>query len=482
MYVSRNEKQIAAAFFVAFFLLALLFAPSGDDWERISFADRTWNGYGKLVVDQYRELNGRVLGNIFSFLLMVPVGVRALIKAICVTTIGVSLYKISGLKRSAGLLLTLLLITALPLRMHVQVYAWSAGFFNYTIPMAIILAVLAYNEKAKRPMPMGMAAAAGLAACLFVEHVTMILCLIGAVCGVVSLVRKQWNRIWVAFFMGVAAGAMIMFASPAYRTVAEGTDWYRTVPDSAQTLWALIIKNYDRMGPYIFGWEAVTGMIVWLGAAVLLWKNDKKPLCVIWSILSLFFFWFHFPREPRPWFQEALWVSLEITILVHFILTLIHWAILYFGVAPHTRQPHRFRIGLWLWMLGFGPLLFVHPIGPRNYYLGALALMFLALQLVLILGWERWTVIRRVVLTGLIGVFLWRGTMHAQNMVVFLEREHRIEMAMKSKEKQVGLPPFPHIRYMHGDQLESLVYGHYYEKPGDLEFWIIGQPLEKENQ
>ena len=79
---------------LAIFLLALLLPPSGDDWRRIDFADHTLSGYLDRSRRFYLEHNGRVLPNLLSFLLMDPLWLRALAKALTLVGLVVALQRV----------------------------------------------------------------------------------------------------------------------------------------------------------------------------------------------------------------------------------------------------------------------------------------------------------------------------------------------------------------------------------------------------
>ena len=151
--MKNRRKYVLIGLFILWFLYALTFTPSGDDMERIRFAQTDLGRLFSLIPEQYKQLNGRVVGNWLSFALMTPFWLRALVKAVCVSVIAHSLWKIAGLRSTGALLLTFVLVTAMPLSIHVQVYNWSSGFFNYTVPMALLLYFLARTRDEKKPSP-----------------------------------------------------------------------------------------------------------------------------------------------------------------------------------------------------------------------------------------------------------------------------------------------------------------------------------------
>lgn len=469
--MTTTLKRIFLGVCALWFGYALLFTPSGDDLVRIYHSGNIRHAFS-LIPEQYLTLNGRVLGNLFSFLGADPVWLRAAVKTATVALLAWSFWKIADGKSTAGLLISFLLLTAVPLSIHAQVYAWSSGFYNYTIPLALVAWFVARMKEA-RPVHPGVAALLGFASCLFVEHVTLFLLL--SVPGILYLyVKKQADFSWLAFAAGVLGGAVLMFASPVYYQVVGGMDTYRDVPTDSNALIKKAIKNFTQMGPYLLAGQKLLPFFlfgsVWIGV-----KNriDRTIWTMLFAGLAGLFLSFS---------EKTLFDSLMASRPVQgvFVLLVLHFAIagfLLFRVSPLLSKTKR-RV-LWgavfAWVFLFAPLMAVDPIGPRNFHAGTVALILIVLLLLedaQVFRMRQLGILAGLVLVGLI---LWRGWAHGMNTRVFYERDRIIRNGMTEQQQSISIPPFPYPDAIHGDQNEKLGNLYFYEQPGDILFPVTEQ-------
>lgn len=162
------------------FGLALLFAPTGDDWSRLAFSERTPGGYLAQAQQSYVGHNGRIVGNSLSFLLIEPVWLRAAAKALTVVALVWLMQRVTGSRSVWGALACFAGVFLVPAGMFRESYVWSAGFFNYVPPMVGVLHLVGTVggrwQATRWPHPLGTALASavvGFVTCLFVEHVTV---------------------------------------------------------------------------------------------------------------------------------------------------------------------------------------------------------------------------------------------------------------------------------------------------------------------
>ena len=181
------------------FLLALLFPASGDDWRRIDVAEHTVSGYLDRSRRFYLGHNGRVLGNVLSFLLMDPGWLRALAKAVTVVALVAALTRAVGSRSVWGVLPAVLGVLLVPAPVFRQALAWSTGFFYYVPPMigvVLLVGTLAGRWPAEREAGRWWVTPGtvllGVATCLFIEPVTV--AAVGlSVGGVLTAVlRRGW--------------------------------------------------------------------------------------------------------------------------------------------------------------------------------------------------------------------------------------------------------------------------------------------------
>ena len=467
--MKNRRKYVLIGLFILWFLYALTFTPSGDDMERIRFAQTDLGRLFSLIPEQYRQLNGRVVGNWLSFALMTPFWLRALVKAVCVSVIAHSLWKIAGLRSTGALLLTFVLVTAMPLSIHVQVYNWSSGFFNYTVPMALLLYFLARTRDEKKPSPI-VAALLGFLSCLFVEHVTVFLLLVAGV--ILLLHRRGYSRSdWFWFAIGILPGVLVMFASPGYSAVVAGDDWYRRVPVTFSSLSAQLFKNMGRLGPYVLVQQRLLPILL-IGSVFALLKTNRDR--ILWGALFLGLLLLFFPRFQGSAFVLGLEQAPWRTVFVHQLLHAGVVLFLLFRVAPLLKKTDRrmFVGALASWVLLYVPLLIVQPIGPRNFYAATLFLLLAVLLLLKQVGLFDTEATGKAAGALLLALLIWRGGIHGANTMVYARRDAEIRAAMAQKEHFVTLEPLPYLRYMHGNQTEGLENLYYYDQPGDLELYV----------
>lgn len=474
MEITKKQKWIFFALMGAWFVYALLFTPSGDDWERIAFSPKMLGELFAIIPDQYLNLNGRVIGNFLSFALMKPLWLRALLKVLCIGAITVSMFKLAGLRSFAGLVLTLVMVTVLPLNIHVQAYVWSAGFFNYVIPIAIVLPFLVRWRRGEKKVPIPAAFFTGFIACFFVEHVTLVLFIAAGAILVALAKSKEKDSVLLSFAIGILLGTLLMAGSPVYHDVAIGADWYRRVPTDPGSFEAQLFKNFRRFGPFILAWQVIPLLVLVPGVLNLLLKKGKRAALVIWCLLCAAVAFLFIPFDGYSIFVLEIfmgsWWMIALYLAVHFLL----WGFLVWQVTPLLPATDRnnFLCGLVLWLLLYAPLTVVHPIGPRNYYAGTLALAFVCLVLVKALSLEKADLLGVAATAILCGTLLWRGGVHYANTRVQIERDAVIKEAMQRKETAIQVPRFPYPYYVHGNQTEGLQFYYYEKEPGDVDFFV----------
>lgn len=473
MELTNRQKFIFLGLLALWLVYALLFTPSGDDWERIHFTAGSLSEWLDLMIDQYLHLNGRVVGNLLSFALMKPLWLRALVKTASVGVIAISLWRLAGMRTFSGLIVSLLLITFVPRAVHVQSYAWSAGFFNYVIPLAIVLAFFARWRQGKW-VPMVCAFLAGFSGCLFVEHVTLYLFVLATVIFLYQFKTQKKDPVLLVFAVGVLIGTLLMAGSPVYHSVMTGTDWYRRVPGDAVSLQAQLLKNFLRMGPYILAYQVVPLLIllpVVIGTLVTRqkWADLALWLGCVGALAYLFI-----PGDSRAPFLQAVvdgsWGMIAVFLLLHFLMW--GWLLVRFTPLLPKEWHMSWRAGLISWLFLYAPLTVVQPIGPRNYYAGTVALIFLCLVLLAAFRLDTHNQLPVVATIVLCSLMLWRGGIHFANTQVARERDVIIRGAMAKGQASIAVPTFLYPSYMHGNQVEGLFFHYYYEKPGDIAFHV----------
>ncbi|NLK58454.1 MAG: hypothetical protein GX291_04180 [Tissierellia bacterium] len=470
--MTKRQKWIFTGLCILWFLYALTFTPSGDDLSRFYRLAQPDFRFLPLLPEHYMNLNGRVLGNFFSFFFLEPWWLRALVKTLSIAIISHSLWKIAKGKWTVGLIVSFLLVTAIPLAIHTQVYPWSAGFFNYTFPIVPLSWIVARLTDEKKPHP-AVALVFGVICTLFVEHVTLFL-LVFSVIMLILRAKKRIDSVWLFFALGVLIGAGIMFSSPVYRDVASGEDWYRNVPADGHALQTQLFKNMRQIGPYLLAGQPLLSLPLFGAGLFLLEKKGER---IVWGAFFFVLAVLFVPIGAQTLFIRGMDSRPLGTVIVALVLHFAIWVFMLLRVREYTDQKDRGALvgALFAWMMLFAPLAIVSPIGPRNFYAGTMALTLLVLILLKQVGVLQWKYTGVIAPVFLAGVLLWRG--HAQwvNIQIYRERNRIIHQAMQEKRRTIIIPAYPYPDYIHGNQKEKLDQLFMYEEIGDITFLLEGE-------
>ncbi len=260
------EVGIWTVLLAGWFALATRFPPSGDDW--------TWGG--AIGLDRlhhgFVDYNGRYAGNLFVLLLTRSAFLDTLVTALVLVTITALVVRIAGARgplayagATAGLLV-------MPVDVLRQGVVWTSGMTNYSMGGLALLVFLASARRTllepDRPWSWWRTAfvvLGGAIGQLFIEHVTLYV--LGA-SVLVALVGRVWRGRWLApalaWVAGALLGAVVMFSNGAYRRAASGTSEYQQIGAQGTDAVSAPTIFHDVIAP--------SGLVgnVWLNRAVLL--------------------------------------------------------------------------------------------------------------------------------------------------------------------------------------------------------------------
>ncbi|MDR0915837.1 MAG: hypothetical protein LBN02_01435 [Oscillospiraceae bacterium] len=236
MAKSANRRNLPIFLFAAaMILLAALYPLSGDDWQ--------W-GTGRVY---FAAFNGRYAGNLIVQLLVRLPALRPIIVGGTIAFIAYAVAKLGGGTRYFTLSATLLVFV--PQTMYTQVFQWTSGFVNYTLSVALILAVALIALRAKSRPIQALALPLAFVCQLFAEHITVATVLLTLAAVVYARVRRQKLGGLPFALIGFVLGAAAMFTNPAYLS-PERSDAH-AMPKLAELL-HISVQNTKYMVSQLF--------------------------------------------------------------------------------------------------------------------------------------------------------------------------------------------------------------------------------------
>lgn len=279
---SKNSDKKVLAFygiiFVVLFFLCLLFPYTGDDWAWGSQLglDRLDNWF-----DNY---SGRYFGNLIVLALTRSNILKAVVMAFCLTGIIVLVNKLTGEQKNGVFIISTALV-CLPIGILRQAIVWTAGFSNYTTSIFLTLIYIYYvnniygDEKPKNSfgavIPL---VVLGFANTLIVEHLTLYNVVLAIYVIVFTIVKFKKAYIQhIAYFLGTIAGTVLMFSNSVYRSVADGSDDYRTIGSNDGIIAKALKAYFETIVPEGFINNFVLNILL-VGICVIIWINLRKKL------------------------------------------------------------------------------------------------------------------------------------------------------------------------------------------------------------
>lgn len=359
-----------------YFIMAILTPLSYVDWH--------WylnSHIGSLGQDLMRT-NGRYLGNFLEILAMHSVifkylsytALSGLIIYICTMLVNVN-------KKFIYILVCFTFLIIIPSGIYSETYGWMAGFYNY-IPSTIIslfilytIIYILYEDKEASINHLWLFLTACLFGQLFIENITIynsLIILTGAV--IYGLQHKKLNYYLVVGFMLSCIGAIIMFLNPIYFKIIDGKTVYHSVSDKVGVIHKIGTTLLKDLPKYIFLNQYLILVVITVIITILLVRNSiftKLHIVIKFAIMFglyslpvyklLIYDQFHFEIYTKS-FSIALFNLIICT--VYFVTLIYSTVILIF-----ERYLRAIALGCLISIvLSAIPLLFVAPIGNRNFY------------------------------------------------------------------------------------------------------------------
>ncbi len=454
-----------------FVVLGLLFVPECDDcyfvyWKFASLQDLLLTRpvtEGVPVVGV--PANGRYLGNLLGVLqgklYFTSFGfLRGMLIGGVLAGLTILLgRRFSPSGKGAGLALAFSLIMLAPRGIWQQVYSWGAGFVNYLLPMVGILILLELLQK-ERPN-FGVCFLVTFCCCLFLEPITILLCLSCMVFLLYTIIRER-KRLSAALTVALGAilGAAVMFSNSGYAQVGS---------DSRAIGLDLVKRNLTVIMTDALIRPAAVALLISVLLLALLRQQGN-----IW----------------RPW--AALLVPIHLLCLVDTIRDYFH------DYASYTTKRLILACALaliWLILLSQwkggqirlqvlagvlalcalnGPLLVVSPVESRNLFPNYVILIVIAALL-----WREaqhigFPVLKWAWIPGVIACLIVIG-IYGANFLVYHQRLDNARLQAFQGAEEITLPLVPFHGWAVNEQLSKgdICYLVYREEPWDVSFKFV---------
>ena len=449
----RSPYWILAGVFVFFCILGWILPYMHDDWAWGSSI-----GLGRLE-RLFENYNGRWAGNLLVLVLTRFRLLRALAYGASLAVIALYAWKLTGGKRT-GLLFGIALILCVPHAMFGQAIAWTSGFVNYTVSVAMLLPLVywgmerIFQKEPKKPALWSVIGAGVLcfAVQLFMEHITLYLLAFLLFANLVWLIRRKKPDLFLGVLFGAAAaGAALMFSNEAYRSAAANPGGYQQI--ATGSLSAIIGRALDQYFDKIIVYFLLDNLILMIALSVfcLIALQVYKPRGHVFPALVI--------GVTLLYEVTRKWIPINLT--ENYLGRRILGVVCFFYVLSVVYAIWSVREVRWKGLVLFGsafvltaPLLIVEPIGPRNFFVVyvflTLVCMLLCAELLKQVKNKDW---RRAAGKVAAGVCMTCAVFY---LVIFSEVSLADRQRLRSVEEQAArgnqtilLEPLPYGEYMH---------------------------------
>ena len=383
MFRNSSKKVIVftLVLLVVFAALAVMFPDSGDDWA--------WGS--QLGIDRLKNkfdnYNGRWAGNLLVMLLTRCKPLDVIFTAVMLVCVCYLPKLFSRTESFVPYAFGTFLLLLIPKQIMVQSVVWTAGLTNYVPPIVLtfIYFILVKNIfESDAPVYHwivgAVSAVIGFVSALFMENVTLYnIAMSILIIGFAFIKYKRVYITHIAHLAGSVGGAVLMFSNSVYRSIAAGTDSYRSTADDA-TLMDTIKEHTNVIFQQFFQYNfavivtlSILCVIVYIAFArknESKWKKNAAMVSVFVNLISCFLifakknfsYWVFFVGHEK---------SEDITTYAFAAIAILYcFSVLAVVLICVTDYEYKFKILLLLASVPvlIAPLLIVNPIGPRCFF------------------------------------------------------------------------------------------------------------------
>lgn len=475
-----NRRRPHPALLCLFFLaLGLLFVPECDDCYFVFWRFASWRDLlltrpiteGAKVVGV--PANGRYLGNLLGVLqgklYFTPAGfLRGLLMGGAISALVLLLgRRFSGPagqgSGAQGLLIAFALVALAPRGIWQEVYSWGAGLVNYLLPMVGILLLLEVLEGEGHVALHSLAALGlSLAGCLFLEPVTLLICLSSIAYLLYSALRDRLRLpVALAAAMGALAGTLLMYSNPGYAQVNRDT---RTVDLSLAGHHLTVIFTETLVRPFVLS-LVISVLLVWLvrqqGGRWRLWIVLLTPIhlfALADTVLDL---------THGSSSYTVVHLLAACTLAGLWLVLLLQWR--------GGEEKGRVGLGVVALCVLNGPLLVVAPVAPRNFFPSYVVLVLIAALLWRAARQQGCTLALNRLWIGGAAACLALLLVYSSNCLVYHQRLNSARLQAAQGAEEITLPLLPFSGWAANEQRGKgdISYLVYQETPWDVAFRFV---------
>lgn len=481
-------------------LISLNFIPTGDDYFFInlqydSFLD-LFNDMknGTLMMNDGSYLlthNGRYLGNFLGITVSKMAIhpslylVRSLIMGVGIVIVAFLCSKLTIYNQKNSYFYSTILLLMAPVGVYREVYAWTAGYMNYLIPIIplliclIILRNFLVNSNNISSFKIVILIFCGFTTQLFMEHITIYMVILSLFILVFCyMYSKEKIKITLSFFVSTLIGAIVMFSNSGYRAVVDSSDTYRSIATGLKELILKIISNGYEMSKFIVTDNLFLTIIILIICITLLseihLKNNNK-FNRINILLSVFVIIYILGINMIEMLRlntnfGSMGVCLSVIIGMIFIEIVLYTLITSIKDKKVKIDGIFYILSIIILII---PLTIVSPIGTRCFFICYVFMVIITLNLLYYIKENNLIVFSKVKFFMIIIcclIIFNKIMIFCTIKNIYDERTGYILQEMKKGEKTIKIPSLPFKNYIQNDTDVFLSQYYYYEEIGDISF------------
>lgn len=428
-------------------LLSFFFPFSGDDfyWGSKSLSFST-------IKDIYNDLflNGRWLGNFVAIF----ISHNHLIKAFVISFVSTLLLYLIDKHEKISLWIFIILILLMPINKFTQVVIWGSGFSNYMISTLLFISIYYLMKKyykktnSKWYEKIGMFIVTILNS-LVVENITVGTLMILFIYNLIFFIKnKKVNVNLVIMFIGSIIGAVMMFIHPSYLNLLFGTTLNdRYIPQSSSTLiWTIKNNLFDGIFVNLINENILLNGFILFVFSYLYFKGKLK------NITGLITFYF-------LTILTIIGCLFKFNIYFMFVIDILYLINYFYLIYKLVRFNKEIWEIILLIICVILPLVFIHPLGERLFFLPYVLVIILMFRVLSI----NEIVIKDYIWLKIFTLILYVLLLYVniENYKCEVKRDNYIKDNLDKKIIEVNGYKYP--KYVWFDKIDGEYFGRYYD-------------------